>query len=97
MAISKQLRKGINELMNSDAVRDEMVDVGNVALAYLERSAPYDTSPDRDPTKPHYRDNLSVEVVYTDRAVARVVADVPHAMGVEANQGLLKKAARAAR
>lgn len=97
MPISKQLRRGVEDLMVSDPVHREVVAVANAALAYLKRAAPYDSSAGRDPNKPHYRDNLRVEVTTTDRVVARVVADVPHAMGVEANQGLLKKALKATR
>lgn len=97
MAISKQLLKGIEDLKVAPSVRRELISTAKVAMAFLEIAAPYDVSPDRPADKPHYRDNLRLEVETTDRVTVRIVADVPHAMGVEANQGLLKKALKATR
>lgn len=39
-----------------------------------------------------YKRSLHVETVHTDRMVKRVVADVPYAMKVEANYGVLTRA-----
>lgn len=105
MALSQQLLKSIEDLKVAPSVRRELVSTAKVAMAFLELAAPYDDTPPRsesnpggrDPNKPHYRDNLKLEVETTDRVVVRIVADVPHAMGVEANQGLLKKALKATR
>lgn len=43
-----------------------------------------------------YRDSLHIEAAVTDRVVARVVADVPYAVGVEAQTGNLARALDAA-
>ena len=38
-----------------------------------------------------YRDSIHVETDHTDRVVKRVVADVPYAMVVEANNGTMAR------
>lgn len=38
-----------------------------------------------------YRDSIHVETDHTDRMVKRVVADVPYAMVVEANNGTMAR------
>lgn len=93
---SSQLSASIEEMQKSAAVRKECTRVAENVLAFLKEAAPYDDSPDRNPLEPHYRDNLFIEQDTTDRAVVRVVAKV-HAVGVEAEYGLLKKAIKAAR
>lgn len=44
-----------------------------------------------------YQASLHVETVRTDRMVKRVVADAPHALAVEARDGVLARAIDAAR
>lgn len=38
-----------------------------------------------------YRDSIHVETDHTDRMVKRIVADVPYAMVVEANTGVMAR------
>ncbi len=57
-------------------------------LAAAQANAPVESG--------EYRASLHVEQVTTDRAVARVVANAPHALAVEARTGNLARALDAA-
>lgn len=74
---------GMGELLKSAGVRSLLAVEAEAALARAQGSAPVDTGA--------YRSSLHIEEVTTDRAVARVVANAPHAMIVEANTGNLAR------
>ena len=76
--------KGIEELLHSDEVRAVLEAKALNVLAAAERTAPYVSG--------DYQASLRVEEATTDRAVARVVADVDYAWAVEANTGNLSRA-----
>ena len=79
---------GIEELLHSDSVRAELTARAERALAQAQSTAPVATG--------DYRDSLHIEQATTDRAVVRVVADVPYAWAVEAETGNLSRALDAA-
>lgn len=80
--------RGIDELLTSSDVRDELTTRAERALAAARASAPVDTG--------SYRASLHIEQDTTDRAVVRVVAGVPYAIIVEADTGTLARALDAA-
>lgn len=69
-------------------VRDELTRRMERVEAKAKADAPVETGA--------YRDSIHIEQDTTDRAVVRVVADVPHAHLVEANTGNLSRALDAA-
>lgn len=77
---------GFEELLNSSEVRALVTDHAEDALGSAKASAPVDSG--------DYRDSLHIEQATTDRAVARVVADVPYALQVEAKHGTLARSLR---
>lgn len=58
-------------------------------LSAAQSNAPVDSG--------EYQGSLHIEEARTDRLVVRVVADAPHALVVEANEGVLARALDAAR
>ena len=76
------------EILKSDEVRAVVTERAERVLAAAQASAPVASGT--------YRASLHVEQDTTSRAVARVVADVPYAMVVEAATGNLARALDAA-
>lgn len=77
----------IPELGKSAAVDNLVIGVANKAAAIVRSTAPVDSG--------EYVDNVRVEVLHTaNRVVAKVVADVEHAMVVESKHGTLARALR---
>lgn len=76
------------EILNSREVRDLCTTRAERALSAARSGAPVDSGT--------YRASLRLEQATTDRAVARVVADVDYAMVVEARTGNLARALDAA-
>lgn len=81
--------RGIEEVLHSADVRAELTTRAERCLDAAVSSAPVASG--------DYQASLQIEQTTTDRAVVRVVADVPHAMLVEANTGNLARALDAAR
>jgi hypothetical protein len=81
--------RGMAELLNSTKVGDMLEARMSKALAFAKSNAPVATGA--------YRDSLHIEVVHTDRVVARIVAGTDHALWVEAQTGNLARALDAAR
>jgi hypothetical protein len=84
----KQSSRGIKEILNSGAVRDMLTAKAEPVLAAAQSSAPVASGA--------YLESLHIEQATTDRAVVRVVADVPYATAVEADHGTLARALDAA-
>lgn len=84
----KQNSAGIKELLNSGGTRDMLTGMAGSVLSAAQSSAPVASG--------DYRNSLHLEQDTTDRAVVRVVADVPYAGLVEANTGNLGRALDAA-
>lgn len=80
---------GIEELLNSAAVRADLTDRAERVLSAARSSAPVKTG--------NYRDGLGLRQDTTDRAVVRVVASAPHSHLVEADTGNLARALDAGR
>jgi hypothetical protein len=80
---------GIRELLHSDGVRRMLRSRAERSAAAARASAPIKTGA--------YRDSIRVLDATTDRAVARVAAEVPYAMVVEAKTGNLSRSLDAAR
>lgn len=80
--------RGVDELLKSSDVRDELTTRADRALTAARASAPVATG--------SYRASLHIEHDTTDRAVVRVVASVPYAINVEADTGTLARALDAA-
>lgn len=76
------------EILNSAKTRAEMTEKAEKVLAEARANAPVDSGA--------YQASLTVEQATTDRAVARVVANVPYALDVEARTGNLARALDAA-
>ena len=76
------------QILKSDEVRAFITERAERVLAAAQSSAPVASGT--------YRASLHIEQDTTDRAVARVVADVPYAMVVEADTGNLARAIDAA-
>lgn len=79
---------GMADLLKSSDVAAEMRRRADKALAAAQADAPVVSGA--------YRNSLTVEDAVTDRAGARVIADVPYANRVEAKNGVLAKALDAA-
>ena len=79
---------GVEELLKSAGVRDELTRHAEQVAVAARASAPVDTGA--------YRDSIRVEQATTDRAVVRVVAGVSYAMAIEAGTGNMARAADAA-
>lgn len=76
--------RGIQALLDGGQGVDALLDAEAEACAARARaSAPVASGT--------YRDSIHVETAHTDRMVKRVVADVSHAMVVEANTGNLAR------
>ena len=75
---------GMAELLNSSSVRAMLTEHAEPVLAAAQAD-PHDDSG-------AYEASLHIEQAVTDRAVVRVVADVPYAMVLEANYGILSRA-----
>ena len=75
---------GVRALLSDDGVGDYLEELALGVAAAAEAGAPVDTG--------EYRGSIGVEVVHTDRIVARVVADSDHALLVEAHTGNLARA-----
>lgn len=76
--------RGVESLLGAPGVRAACREQAEAAAARARSTAPVATGA--------YRDSIHVVSDTTDRAVERVVADVPHAMLVEANTGNLARA-----
>ena len=90
MAVRVKINYGrpFAEILNSGEVRDLCTDRAERALAAAQAAAPVASGT--------YKASLHVEQATTDRAVARVVADVDYAMVVESKTGNLARALDAA-
>jgi len=75
---------GVESLLGAPGVRAACREEAEKVAAAARASAPVKTGA--------YRDSIHVVSDTTDRAVERVVADVPYAMIVEANTGNLARA-----
>lgn len=75
-------------LLNSDAAGEHLVGLADKVAAAARSGAPVETG--------SYRDSIEVQLVHTDRAVARVVATAPHSLVVEAKTGNLARSLDAA-
>lgn len=80
---------GMAELLKSSGVRADLTERAERVLSAAQGD-PHDDSGD-------YERSLHIEQATTDRAVVRVVADVPYALVVEANFGVLVRSLDAAR
>jgi hypothetical protein len=80
---------GVRELLHSEGVRRMLRARAERAAAAARASAPVASGA--------YRDSIRVEDATTDRAVGRVVADVPYALVVESKTGNLARSLDAAR
>lgn len=90
MAVTVKLNHaGMAALLNSSEVRAMLTEHAEPVLAAAQAD-PHDDSG-------AYEASLHIEQATTDRAVARVVADVPYALALEANYGILARALDAAR
>lgn len=76
--------KGVRQLLNSSGVRRMLTAKADNVLAAAEANAPVVSG--------DYEASLHVEQATTDRAVVRVVADVPYGWAVEADTGNLARA-----
>lgn len=85
MARTKLNSRGMAELLKSSDVRGFITDRAERVLSAAQGSAPVGATGD-------YKASLHIEQDTTDRAVVRVVADVPYARIVEANTGTLSRA-----
>lgn len=81
----KMNSRGMSELLKSGDVRDFVTERAQRVLSAAQSSAPVGATGD-------YKASLHIEQDTTDRAVVRVVADVPYARVVEANTGTLSRA-----
>lgn len=77
--------RGMGQLLKSGEVRDFVTERAERVLSAAQSSAPVGETGD-------YKASLHIEQDTTDRAVVRVVADVPYARIVEANTGTLSRA-----
>ena len=75
---------GMAALLKSAEVGAELANRASRALSAAQSSAPVESGA--------YKASLRVELAMTDRVVARVVSDVPHALVVQANTGNLARA-----
>jgi hypothetical protein len=75
---------GMKALLNSGEVRAMLTGHAEGVLAAAQAD-PHDDSGD-------YERSLHIEQATTDRAVVRVVADVPYSHVLEANYGILARA-----
>jgi len=75
---------GMRELLNRGETAEAMRDVAEDVASRARADAPVRTG--------EYRSSIEVVVERTDRAVARVLADVPYAAEVEADRGTLNRA-----
>jgi hypothetical protein len=80
----KQSSRGMKDILNSGAVRDMLTAKAESVLGAAKATAPIASGA--------YLESLHIEQVTTDRAVVRVVADVPYATAVEADEGTLARA-----
>lgn len=83
------LSRGMRDLLASPEVREALTQKAEAVADTARASAPVASGA--------YRDSIRVEQDTTDRAAVRVIADVPHALIVEANTGTLARALDAAR
>lgn len=79
---------GVEEILNSSDTRSLLTDKAESVLSAAQSSAPVSSG--------DYQRSLHLEQDSTDRAVVRVVADVPYAAVVEANTGNLARSLDAA-
>lgn len=80
---------GMQDLLTSSEVRDDLTDRAARVLSAAKSSAPVASGT--------YRDSLRIVQDTTDRAVVRVVSDVEYAPAVQAKTGNLSRALDAAR
>lgn len=80
---------GVEELLKSKDVRDELTSRMQRVLAAAQASAPVVTG--------NYKAGLTLRQDTTDRAAVRVVGTAPHSHLVEAQSGNLARALDAAR
>lgn len=74
---------GVKEILNSDATRALLEGPAEAAAARMRANAPVESGA--------LAASIHVEDDTTDRAVKRVVADVPYAMVVEADTGFASR------
>lgn len=86
---TKLIRKGMADLLKSSGVRADLTSRMGKAESEAKGSAPRASGA--------YADSIHIVQDTTDRAVVRLVADVPYANIVEANTGTLARALDAAR
>lgn len=79
---------GVEAILNSSETRSLLTGKAESVLSAAQSSAPVASG--------DYQRSLHLEQTSTDRAVTRVVADVPYAGVVEANTGCLARALDAA-
>lgn len=79
---------GVRALLNDSGVRAFLAGKADAVAAAARSSAPVDSG--------EYQASIHRVSATTDRAVERVVASAPHALGVEARTGNLARAMNAA-
>lgn len=79
---------GVEALLNDEGVAQYLLELARDVEDAAVANAPVESG--------DYVDSIYSELVHTDRAVARVVADAPHALAVEAATGNLARALDAA-
>lgn len=82
--------RGVQRLLDGDGGVRELLHSKAEPVLSAAQADPHDASGD-------YEASLHIEEARTDRLVVRVVADVPYAMVVEANYGVLARALDAGR
>lgn len=80
--------RGMDELLNSDSVRADMLRRAERVAAVARDTAPVDSDA--------YKASIHAETATTDRAVGRVVADVDYALALEFHTRNLGRALDAA-
>ena len=83
-----RLTDGMRALLNDDGVRAELTARAGRVLDAAQAGAPVKTGA--------YRDSLHIAQGTTDRAAVAVGSDVPYALRVEAEHGVLARALGAA-
>lgn len=79
---------GVKSLLNSKGVENHLLDLAKKVETQAKATAPVRSG--------SYRDSIRAFTEHTDRAVARVIADVDYSLALEAGTGNLTKALDAA-
>jgi hypothetical protein len=85
--------------LNSRGIQDLLDGGSGVREMLLAKARPVEAAAKADPHDDSgaYEASIHIEEDHTDRLAVRVVADVPYALALEANYGILNRALDAAR